>query len=151
MKQKSSLFIIMIIASVFFNSCDEFLDEGGNNSPGLDCSDFELTGSTYAETEDLIQKVQDEYGSGYTIADWSDLKAIDDLGEWISCMGISDSQSFMVTKSGNFIYSSNRQYFVAYFKSGRAPSNWLVHASLDNKLFLGSWYGMNKRILAKEK
>jgi hypothetical protein len=54
----------------------------------------------------------------------------------------------MVTRNGNPIFSGKRQYNVQYFPNGRVPAGFLIHDKIDNKLFLGSWYGLNANILA---
>ncbi len=111
------------------------------------CDNLLITSRKYSEKENLNQKVKDEFGNNYKIADWNDLKMIPNIDEWISCMNLHDKDSFIVTRGGKYTYGSVRQYFVTYFASGNVPSSWLVHDQIGNKLFLGSWYGLNKPIL----
>jgi hypothetical protein len=111
------------------------------------CDNLALTSNTYSETDDLISVIQGEYGSNFTIADWNDLLAISNLNTWASCMGLAEDVLFMVTKDGNYIYSGSRQYFVRYSTDG-VEGSFLIHAQSGN-FYLGSWYGLNQKILAK--
>ncbi len=113
------------------------------------CNNLRQTNSKYPETDDLSQKVTEEFGNNYIVADWLDLLELSDIESWISCMNLTDGDRFMLTRNGEYIYGTNRQYFVAYLPDGTVPGGWLVHDQLADKLFLGSWYGLNSRILAK--
>jgi hypothetical protein len=109
------------------------------------------TVGTYSETEDLIAAIQGEFGSDYTIADWNDLVAIEDIDEWINCMELEDeTERFMLTRDGEYFYNGNRQYMVCYYENGNVPGNWLVHDHIANKLYLGSWYDLDYHVLAKK-
>jgi hypothetical protein len=117
---------------------------------GQECNDFKHTINSYTETDNLNSKIISEFGSSYSIADWNDLKAISDINAWISCMGLTNNEAFMVTKNSSYFYNNgNRQYFVQYFSNGSAPGSFLVHDKIGNYLYLGSWYGLNNTILAK--
>ena len=116
-------------------------------SNATECENLVLTSSTYSETDNLIEAIQNEFGSNYTIADWNDLENISDINAWIICMGFPEDQSFMLTRDGNYFYSGNRQYFVRYSTDG-VGSNWLIHDQIGD-LYLGSWYGLDYNILAK--
>jgi PKD repeat protein len=114
----------------------------------VECNELIITNEKYNETENLISKVQDEYGMDYTIADWTDLQAIEDIQSWISCIGIPENQTFMCTRNGDYFYGSSRQYYVHYSSDGNPYPGFLVHDQLGD-LYLGSWYGLNMNILAK--
>jgi len=114
----------------------------------VECENLILTADQYTETDDLIGMVQGEYGMDYTIADWTDLQAISDIEAWISCLGIPENQTFMLTRNGEYFYSGNRQYMVHYSSDGIPYPNYLVHDQIG-PLYLGSWYGLNQQILAK--
>jgi hypothetical protein len=114
------------------------------------CDNLTLTSDSYSDSEDLITAIHGELGSNYTIADWNDLKALSDIDAWISCMDLAENASFMVTRNGEYLYSGNRQYFVRHYPDGNVPGGWLVHDQIGNKLFLGSWYDINCKILAKQ-
>jgi hypothetical protein len=120
-----------------------------NHRGGNDCENFIVTSETYSEKDNLGKEVKRELGHDFSIADWNDLKSIRNIHAWIECMGLKRDQSFMITKDGAFKYSGKRQYFVL-FSPGGAPSAFLVHDKIDNKLFLGSWFGENRNILAKK-
>ena len=114
------------------------------------CDEFKKTLSKYSEKNNLTNAVQAELGSDYTVADWKDLKAIGNINSWISCMGLSDGQSFNILVNGKQTYSGTRQYFMRYYSSGKAPSNFLVHDKIGNYIFLGSWTG-SRNVLAKKR
>jgi hypothetical protein len=118
---------------------------------GQEWNKLSLTSGTYSEKDDLNRAVEKEFGKGFSIADWQDLKAIGNIDAWISSMGLHNGQTFMVTVSGKFMYSGNRQYFVHYSTTGMPPSGFLVHDKISNKLFLGSWFGENRKILVINK
>jgi hypothetical protein len=113
-----------------------------------DCRNMMLTSGTYSETVNFQNVIRRDLGGNYTMADWNDLKRIPNIDAWISCMRLHREQSFMVTRNGNPIYSGKRQYNVQYFPNGRVPAGFMIHDKIDNKLFLGSWYGLNANILA---
>ncbi|MFO7657170.1 MAG: hypothetical protein R6W78_08890, partial [Bacteroidales bacterium] len=82
------------------------------------CSNFKSTSGKYSERNNLASAVQSELGGNYTVADWADLKNISNINAWISCMGLSDGQSFNILVNGKQVYAGDRQYFFAYFPSG---------------------------------
>jgi len=139
---------ITIVLLMVFSSCQKDEETGGGGG-STDCTSFKITNYKYIETEDLHQAGINEMGTSYKLADWNDLKKISDIEGWIKCMGFSDDQTFLVTKSGDGFYSGGtRHYFVHYFADGDVPGNWLVHDEIGNKLFLGSWYDLNMNLLA---
>jgi hypothetical protein len=113
-----------------------------------ECRNMALTSNTYSETVNFQNVIRHDLGGNYAMADWNDLKAIPNIDAWISCMQLHREQSFMVTRNGNPVFSGKRQYNVQYFPSGRVPAGFLIHDKIGNKLFLGSWYGLNTNILA---
>ena len=112
---------------------------------------FAFTSGVYSEKDDLIRAVDREFGRGYAIADWQDLKAISNINAWILGMRLRHGQTFFVTYNGKFNYSASRQYFVYYSITGKAPNGFLAHDKIGNKLFLGSWYGERRNILVIDK
>ena len=113
------------------------------------CDNLGLSSGQHSEKENLAEKIRIEFGNNYTVADWADLKSIQNIDLWISCMGLKKGQTFMVTKNGNFKTDGTRQYYVHYSPSGLPYSGFEVHDQISNKLFLGSWYGLNQNILFK--
>jgi len=113
-----------------------------------ECRNMVLTSNTYSENVNFQNVIRHDLGGNYAMADWNDLKAIPNIDAWIACMGLHREQSFMVTRNGNPVFSGKRQYNVQYFPSGRVPAGFLIHDKIGNKLFLGSWYGLNTNILA---
>ncbi len=120
--------------------------EGTDNNT---CSSYAITDNTYSESVNLLESVRVDLGEEYTIADWTDLKNIKNIDEWVSCMNLQHDQTFMVKMNGNRFFNSTRQYLVQYSTDGIPYAGFLVHDQIDNKLFLGSWYGINMHILAR--
>ena len=116
-----------------------------------ECQYLSLSSGSYSETDNLNNIVVREFGNNYSIADWNDLKSISNINAWLSCMGFEKGQTFMVTRNGNYNWSGKRQYYVTYSPTGKPYSNFKVHDQIGNELFLGSWYGLNQKILAKKK
>jgi hypothetical protein len=114
-----------------------------------ECEGLKMTEGTYNENDNLGNSVQNEYGTDYTVADLSDLKALPDINAWISCMGLQDNQSFNLLRNGQQIYSGNRQYFMQYCEDGNPGSNFLIHDQIGSYIFLGSWTG-KRHVLAKK-
>jgi hypothetical protein len=113
-----------------------------------DCRNMMLTSETYSETINMQNAIRHEFGDKSSIADWSDLQAIRNIDAWISCMGLQKGETFFLTKNNNFTFRENRHYFVLYSPNGKLPLGFLAHDQIDNKLFLGSWYGVKRNILA---
>ncbi len=113
------------------------------------CNNFLLTKGQYAETENLNTRIQSEFGENYSIADWADLKAISNINDWISCIGLSEDQTFLLTKNGANFYNVNRHYYVHYSSDGIPYSGFSIHDQIGG-LYLGSWYGITMNVLAKK-
>lgn len=118
---------------------------------GRDFEEFKLTSGAYSEKDDLNRVVLNEFGPGFSVADWNDLKAIPNINAWVSTMRLRDEESFLVSRNGQFIHSGRRHYNVQYFASGKAPANYLILDKIGNKLYLGSWYDLNEPVLAIKK
>lgn len=145
-KIKILLVILLISPLLFFSNCKK----ENNTTLSNNCSGFAITSQKYSETTDLTQAAKNNLGSSYDIADWNDLKNINDIQSWIICMGISHDQTFLVTRNGNDFYSGNRHYYVHYSTDGLPYSGFLAHDKINNVLFLGSWYGLNMQVLGKK-
>jgi len=117
---------------------------------GTSCNNLLLSTGTHSEKINLNTLVERDLGPGHSIADWNDLKSIRDIDAWIRCLGLQNGQSFMVTRNGMFrLNNGSRQFFVRYAPNG-VPSNFAVHDKIGDKLFLGSWYDLNQKILVRE-
>lgn len=119
-----------------------------NESRG--CENIKITYKTYSETINMEEAIHQEFTGKCAIADWADLKAIRNIDGWISCVKLNRDQTFMLTRNGKFTSMGNRQYFVLYSPMGQLPTGFLVHDKINNKLFLGSWYGVRRQILVKD-
>lgn len=152
MKNFKLILLIFVIAA--FNSCetsDDVTPENTDNNNNItinECGGLKPTSGKYNENDNLATLVQSEYGSGYTVADWNDVKAISNINSWISCMGLVNDQSFNILRNGEQIYSGTRQYFMRYCSDGNPGSNFLIHDQIGSYIFLGSWTG-TRNVLAK--
>lgn len=54
----------------------------------------------------------------------------------------------MLSRGGSRIHSGQRHYYVHYSSDGKPFPSFAVHDQVGD-FYLGSWYGMNKKILAK--
>jgi len=112
-----------------------------------ECDNLKSTTGTYSENDDLVASVQSEFGSGYTVADWTDLEAISDMNAWIACMNLVDDQSFNLLRNGVQVYSGDRQYLMRYCSDGDPGGSFLIHDQIGSYIFLGSWTG-SRNVLA---
>lgn len=113
-----------------------------------DCRNMMLTTRIVSEKENMQMVVRHEFGHDADVADWSDLKQIRNVEGWASCMNLHNGQTFMVTCDGKYLSDGMKQYFVRYASNGKLPFGFLVLDKIGNKLFLGSWYGDRRNILA---
>lgn len=116
----------------------------------MDCGSIKMTVNKYSEKQNLSDIVQKEFTGRSGIADWNDLKGIQNIDQWISCMNLQPNQTFFLTRDGKSIFSNNRQYFVLYVPNGQLPAGFLAHDRIGKKLILGSWYGENRQILVND-
>ena len=115
--------------------------------------EFVLTTNTYWYRADHAAAVQAEFGPGATEADWNEIAArfTGQIAEFCDAIGLGHMGTFMVLVGGHrfWPHEPRRRYF-AQRHNGNRPSYFLAHANIDNfTLTLGSWWGLNMRILAK--
>ena len=113
-------------------------------------SDFMVTRNSYPMNADRNRAIQNEFGQGYRVADWNDLKRFHQNGGDIQSLfreiGVNINESVFVTLNSRTHYSTTRAYF-ASFHQQRKPQNYLAHDQINrNMVSLGSWDG-NRRIL----
>jgi len=116
----------------------------------IDCGNIKMTGAKFSEKQNLLDVVRKEFSGKCSLVDWNDLKGIQNIDQWISCMNLQPDQTYFLTRDGKFTFSNNRQYFMLYVSNGQIPSGFLAHDRIGRKLILGSWYGVNRQILVKE-
>lgn len=95
------------------------------------------------------QACQSDFGSGYDVAAWEDIKRIyaatpsGDRSNFItSSLGLSigESNSLLVKRSNSEIYSGRRHYYITYH-NGSVPGHYLQHDNIDSStISLGSWW-----------
>ena len=107
-------------------------------------STVDATGSTDGVA---AQACQSDFGSGYDVAAWEDIKRVyaatptGDRPNFITnSLGLSGSNSLLVKRSNSEIYSGRRHYTIDYH-NGSVPGHYLQHDNIDNStISLGSWY-----------
>ncbi len=114
---------------------------------------FSSTTSTYSENDDLTLACTSELGDQYKLADWLQIESyyqqngslltfFDDVD-----LNESEGKSMLVQRNGNRWYTSDRHYLIARH-DGNRPSGFFAHDNINNyELSLGSWYGLNYRVL----
>lgn len=119
----------------------------------LHVSDFKITSGKYNEKEDLDQKIMIEFGNHYRMADWNDILTVNtNIEEWADSLGFAEGEenSLLISHDGYRIWLG-RQYYISRFNH-KKPKNFLAHGSIDDDLVcLGSWFGLNKHVLAVRK
>jgi hypothetical protein len=119
---------------------------------------LDVTTGLYSETEDLTARVQSEFGSNWSIADWTyhirDLYDTNPTGFSNLLDKIGSTHIAWVTNIGERFWPGNplgRHYFVQLFPNGQIPGYFLAHDSLTfggKVLALGSWLGMQGHVVA---
>ena len=119
----------------------------------LYANDFRATSGKYNEKEDLDSIIRIEFGENYRLADWKDILSIStNIEEWADSIGLDEGEenSLMISNDEYRIWLG-RQYYISRFNH-KKPKNYLAHNSINNDLIcLGSWFGLNKHVLAVRK
>ena len=115
---------------------------------------FAITTNKYLETADLDQAVKNELGNNYRIADWNDLKTYaltHDIENWADQIGMTgDNITLWVTRNGQGFWDGDTQrHYIIERHDHNPPLYFLIHDDIDNNFIdLGSWFGIQIRILA---
>jgi len=119
----------------------------------LHASDFKITLGKYNEKEDLDQMIRKEFGDNYRLADWNDILTFsENIEEWADSLGFVEGEenSLLISNDGYRIWL-RRQYFISRFNHNK-PGHYLAHDSINNDFVcLGSWFELNRHILAVKK
>jgi murein DD-endopeptidase MepM/ murein hydrolase activator NlpD len=120
----------------------------------LHASDFRITLRRYNEKENLDQMVRKEFGDHFRLADWKDILTFsENINEWADSIGLvtgGEENALMISNDGYRIWHA-RQYSISRFNHNK-PEHVLAHDAIDdNFVCLGSWYGLNRHILAIKK
>ena len=119
----------------------------------LNANDFKITSGKYNEKEDLDQMIRNEFGDDFRLADWNDILTFSaNIEECADSIGFFEGEenSLLISNDGYKIWLG-RQYYISRFNHNK-PSNFLSHDAIDNDLVcLGSWFGLNKHVLAVRK
>ena len=137
----SALFAVVFL----FTSCEMIGDLFGKENPSTEppngggnsgrfrvsLSTVDATGSTDGVA---AQACQSDFGSGYDVAAWEDIKRMyaatpsGDRSNFITnSLGLSiGGNGFLVKRSNSEIYSGRRHYFIDYH-NGSVPGHYLQH------------------------
>ncbi len=122
---------------------------------GAVSGDFGVTDATYPADSDWDATVAGIFGSGYRVADWTDLEAFrsggGDLAALFDRLGLveHDAGAF-VTRDGDPSYDTTRFYFAVRHDHDE-PDTFLAHDEIDNHLItLGSWDSARRILVVRE-
>ncbi len=119
----------------------------------LHINDFKITSGKHNEKEDLDKIIRNEFGDHYRLADWNEILTFSmNTEEWADSLGfvVGEENALLISNDGYRLWLG-RQYYISRFNHNK-PRNYLVDDALDNDLVcLGSWFGLNKHILAVRK
>lgn len=127
-------------------------DSGDNDRtrPGIVRGGISVTIDRFGDRMDLNEKIRKDSRGKCEIADWEDLKQISDIDEWAFANKLRSGQTAFIARNGKLKFSSTRYYFVHYAPDGKLPAGFLAHDRIGGKLFLGSWYGVERPAIVKE-
>jgi len=135
---------LLMFAGIIFIGCVSSVRAGFD--------EYALTQGYYSELDDLDAAVKKEFGPGAEVADWEDIKQefSGEIAAFCDAVGLVNYRdNAMCYRNGQKWWSSSRHYFVERH-NGNVPGGWLVHSHINNHtLDLGSWYGLNQRIIAR--
>lgn len=116
----------------------------------LHASDFRITSGKYSEKDNLDQAIKSEFGEEYRLADWEDILLFSSrIKEWVDSLGLTEGEEngLLISNEGYRIWLG-RQYFISRFNHNK-PAHFLDFGAIDNNFVcLGSWFGLNRHILA---
>jgi hypothetical protein len=119
---------------------------------------YKVTSAAVKETADHLAACKAEFGTDATVADFKDdLKAMSqaDLSAMLKTnnIGLKGTTDVFVTVGGKKIWNDKRVYFVSNFEAKGPPSTYFEHENLyysgTERLSVGSWYGLNYKVLCK--
>ena len=109
---------------------------------------FKLTRGLYSENEALAGLLE-EFGQAVEMADWSELKGLypDTFNLFLSSLEVNVNEDIWVAFEGTEFFGQ-RHYFLARI-AGVPRQGFLLHDQAGDEAWLGSWYGLRLRVLAK--
>jgi len=115
---------------------------------GLQGYDFKLTKGIYSEKE-AVKGILEEFGQAAELADWNEIKGLyqDRFNWFLSYLGVNANEDIWISLKGNE-FSGDRHYFLARV-AGVPRQGFLKHDQVGEAAWLGSWYGISLRVLAK--
>ncbi len=122
--------------------------DAGLFDDGLTDVDFKLTQGAYSET-DAARGVLEEFGQAADMADWNEIKALygDRFDGFLNHLGVKTGEDVWVRYGGQ--ESSGKRHFFLARVAGVPRQGFLKHDQAGEEAWLGSWYGISLRVLAK--
>jgi hypothetical protein len=120
----------------------------GSFDDGLTDYNFALTRGVYNEKE-ALEGLRNEFGQAAEMADWSEIKVLyqERINWFLSYLGVRENEDIWIRYNGQES-SNKRHYFLARIAS--VPrQGFLKHDQVGNEAWLGSWYGISLRVIAK--
>jgi len=115
----------------------------------IDPGAFSVTHNKYLCTVDLKQAVENDRGDEWTVADWEDLKKVDDRA--YDKVKMRKGDEYLLLRNGQKYWSGSRHYFMAKH-AGDIPGGFAVHDQIGGNYFsLGSWHNITMKILCVRK
>lgn len=151
--KKVSVVVIILVSVYLIQSC-QVIDEP-TVQPIYRYGNFARTNNKYTDKDDWTKAVRNEFGDGWRVAAWNDLKAFYNSGgnltELLDALNIKKLNTVWLTRNGQKYWSGSRCY-LAERHDGNPPYTFLVHDQLGNYLLsLGSWYDLELPILIYKK
>lgn len=110
---------------------------------------FRVTHNKYSCKVNLKQAVENDLGDEWIVADWEDLKKIDDRA--YNKVKMRKGDEYLLLRNGQKYHSGTRHYFMAKHQ-GDIPGGFAVHDQIGGNYFsLGSWHNITMKILCVKK
>lgn len=150
--------IIYLLVFAFGSTVLAYAERGGD-SRHRDFP-FKVTSNTYSESQNNENACENEFGSSYHLASWSEIVnynqthgSLDSFLRHVGMNAVYGSEGGLtlhVSYNGQEIYSGNRHYFISRH-DGNIPGNYLAHETLAHKkIALGSWKGSRKALCSAD-
>ncbi len=110
---------------------------------------YVLTQGKYGESG-LDAAIKAEYGEDAQLADFLEIKALfgNDFPAFLDRIGMQVHEDVWVGYAGDEYFGDERHYFMERM-SGTSRDDFMIQDQVGDEAWLGSWYGMQLRALAK--
>jgi hypothetical protein len=110
---------------------------------------YVLTQGSYGETQ-VNTGIKSEFGEEARLADFAEIKSLSasDFPAFLDGVGVQVGEDVWVQYFGDEYFGDQRHYFLARV-SGREREGFMIQDQVGDEAWLGSWYGMQLRAMAK--